>query len=178
MVAFANACGGAVYIGISNKGRITGIALGKETLQNWINEVKNKTTPQIIPDVEVLNLGDKTLVEVKIPEYPVKPISYRGRFYKRSGNSNHLLSVREISDLYLQSLQNSWDSYLYSGATLNDLDLSKITEFIARVNEVKRFSLPSDPGEAMKKLNMVRQNTPTNAAMILFAKQKIGRAHV
>ena len=52
LVAFANAKGGTVYIGIADNGDVKGINIGKETVQNWINEVKNKTTSQIIPDFE------------------------------------------------------------------------------------------------------------------------------
>ena len=34
LVAFSNAKGGAVYVGISDKGDVSGVNLGKETIQN------------------------------------------------------------------------------------------------------------------------------------------------
>jgi predicted HTH transcriptional regulator len=40
LVAFANTQGGAVYIGVTDSGEVKGIQLGKETLADWINEVK------------------------------------------------------------------------------------------------------------------------------------------
>ncbi|MFT4093860.1 MAG: ATP-binding protein [Niabella sp.] len=53
--AFANAGGGNVYIGVNDKGRpVKGFSMGEETFQKWINEVKVKTQPSIIPDVEVV----------------------------------------------------------------------------------------------------------------------------
>ena len=173
LVAFSNAKGGTVYIGVTDNGEVKGITIGKETIQNWINEVKTKTATQIIPDVEIHTVDNKTVVSLYTMEYPIKPIATRGRYYKRIGNANHLMTVVEISDLYMQSMQNSWDSYLYQGAHFNDLDFDKIEQFILKVNQVRRFSLPLNHEEALKKLNMIQHNTPTNGAMILFSKQNL-----
>jgi len=60
LVAFSNAKGGTVYVGVSDKGKVQGITVGKETIPNWINEIKSKTSPQIIPDAEMLTLENKT----------------------------------------------------------------------------------------------------------------------
>ncbi|MDP2334979.1 MAG: ATP-binding protein [Bacteroidota bacterium] len=59
---FRLAKGGTVYVGVTDSGEVKGIQIGKETIQNWINEVKNKTAPQIIPDVEVITIENKTVV--------------------------------------------------------------------------------------------------------------------
>jgi ATP-dependent DNA helicase RecG len=48
LVAFANTQGGAVYIGVTDSGEVKGIQLGKETLADWINEVKNKKKKKIL----------------------------------------------------------------------------------------------------------------------------------
>ena len=40
LVAFSNAKGGTVYVGVTDKGEIKGIQLGKETIQNWIHPVR------------------------------------------------------------------------------------------------------------------------------------------
>ena len=53
LVAFSNTKGGTVYIGVSDKGKAQGITVGKETIQNWLNQIKGKTSPQIIPDAEI-----------------------------------------------------------------------------------------------------------------------------
>ncbi|WP_277632254.1 helix-turn-helix domain-containing protein [Avrilella dinanensis] len=104
LVAFANTKGGTVCIGVSDKGVIKGVDLGKETIQNWINEVKSKTATVVIPEVEVIQELDKTVVLLKVQEYPIKPVSMRGRCYKRIGNSNHLMSVEEISNEHLRTI--------------------------------------------------------------------------
>lgn len=82
MVAFSNAKGGSVYIGLTDKAEVKGVDIGKETIQNWVNEIKNKTTPQFIPDVEEVVLDNKTVVILSVGEFPIKPVSTKGRYYK------------------------------------------------------------------------------------------------
>src|SRR5665647_975258 len=100
LVAFANAKGGSVYVGISNDASVLGVELKSETLQNWINEIKNKTAPSLIPDVEVLTFDKHNIVLLSTPEFPIKPVSVKGKYYTRISNSNHLLSLNEISVSY------------------------------------------------------------------------------
>jgi ATP-dependent DNA helicase RecG len=64
-VAFANTKGGFVYIGITDNGNIQGVNLSKESIQNWINEIKHKTQPSLIPDVEEIIENNKTIVVLK-----------------------------------------------------------------------------------------------------------------
>lgn len=121
--AFANTKGGRVLVGISDNGKpIKGFTTGDETLQNWINEVKNKTQPSIIPDANIINIEDINVAELAISEFPIKPIAFKGRYYKRMGNSNHLLNSSQVSDLHIQSLQLSWDSYPFSHRTFKDFN--------------------------------------------------------
>ena len=47
LVAFANAQGGAILVGVSDKGAILGVTLGKETLNEWLGQIKS-TIPKLI----------------------------------------------------------------------------------------------------------------------------------
>ena len=69
LTAFANTKGGRVLIGIDDKGKpVNGFTLGQETLQNWVNEVKNKTQPSIIPDVGIMKVEGGSVGELSIKE--------------------------------------------------------------------------------------------------------------
>ena len=173
LVAFGNAKGGTVYIGITDKADVKGVVFGKETLADWMNEIKNKTSPAIIPNADVLEYDNKSIVALSVAEYPVKPIAFKGRYYQRIKNTNHLLSSIEIANLSLKSRQVSWDSYEFSGATIHDLQQGKLDEFIRKVNNAGRFLLPTNPVTALEKLGMLLKNVPTNAAMILFSKRDL-----
>ena len=77
---FANAEGGTVLVGVDNDGRATGVALSSESVASWINEIKSKTEPAIIPDAEAFTLDGKTVVALSIREFPVKPVAVKGRY--------------------------------------------------------------------------------------------------
>lgn len=173
LVAFANTRGGSVYVGVADNGKITGVTLSTESVQQWLNSIKSKTEPSIMPDVEVLEIEGKQIVKIHIIEYPVKPLSIQGKYYRRVQNSNHLLSASEVSDCYMQSMQYSWDSYLYAGATLEDLDPQRIRKFISRINEKGRINLDGSDIEILRKLKLIKDNNPTNAAILLFAKDPL-----
>ena len=173
LAAFANAKGGTVYVGVKDDATPCGVSLGTETVQHWINEIKQKTEPAIIPDVEVVEMDGKQVVKLYVQEYPVKPVSARGRYYRRQANSNHQLTAVEIADLSLQTRNVSWDAYPYVGAGWSDLDEEKIRIFIGKANASGRFSLPLNPKDALEKLDMFRDEVPTNAAMLLFAKRDL-----
>ncbi len=121
LVAFANSKGGQVVLGVTDKGTVNGIDITPESIQNWQNEIKSKTEPAIFPDIEEIQIEDKIIVVISVPEYPVKPIAFQGRYFVRKNNSNHLLSVNEINDAYLQSMQLSWDSYPFQNSDFSKL---------------------------------------------------------
>lgn len=169
LVAFSNTKGGTVYIGITDTSEVKGIQLGKETTAQWINEIKNKTAPQIFPDIDVLTIDDKTLVSFSVIEYPIKPVSTRGKYYKRVGNSNHLLSVSEVVDLHLQSINSSWDAYPDPVHSMDDISLDKVQAAIITMKQ-NHLSIIENPLSFLMKYDLVRENKLTNAAYLLFKK--------
>lgn len=174
LVAFANAQGGRVLVGMSDRGHAIGVTLAKETLNEWLGQIKSATSPALIPDIIAHTIDGKTIVEIDIREFPVKPVNTRGRYYKRVASSNHQLSSSEIADLYMQSLQLSWDAYAAPGFTIAQLSPAKIQRFIRLVNQHGRFALDeSDPMAALQKLNYLKNGQLTWAAILLFAEEPI-----
>ena len=55
--------------------------IGDETVQQWINEIKTKTQPSLIPDSTIIDRVGGKVVELSVKEFPVKPVSFRGRYY-------------------------------------------------------------------------------------------------
>ena len=173
LVAFANTKGGYVFIGVSNKIKLTGIDVGKETIQNWNNQIKQNTQPSIIPDIYTETIKGKNIVIIHIKEFPVKPVSTKGRYYKRVKNSNHQLSLNEVTNFYLQTFNLSWDASPYPNQTLDDLDVDKINKFIKSVNDSGRFRLDENPLLALNKLRLINENKPTGASLLLFATEPL-----
>ena len=174
LTAFVNTKGGKVLIGVRNDGiPVKGFTVGEESIQQWINEIKTKTQPAIIPNADLVEYKGCEVVEFSVQEFPVKPVACRGRYFKRVKNSNHQLSPIEISDMSMQTLQVSWDSYPAQNASVEDIDLEKVRKFINKVNEKGRFHLSGIPDEDLKKLKLINNEKVTNAALLLFAKEEI-----
>lgn len=171
LVAFANAKGGKVYVGMRDNGTVCGVSLGKEAQQTWLNEIKQKTEPSIIPDIDVIDVDGKQVVVLSVQEYPVKPVSTKGRYYVRQSNSNHLMSAFEISNSILQTKNSSWDYYPCPGKTLSDIDIEKVKKVmrvIAKRND--RFNI-TDPMEFLRKYELIDdQNHISNGCYLMFCK--------
>ncbi|MEI6696632.1 MAG: RNA-binding domain-containing protein [Bacteroidota bacterium] len=173
LVAFANTKGGRVYIGVNDAGKMIGVSLAQESVQQWTNEIKSKTEPSLMPDIDIQEIDGKHIVIISVIEYPIKPLSVQGRYYKRLGNSNHLMNASEVSDCYLQAMQYSWDAYIRPETGLDDLDSRRIEKFIQRLNEKGRIHLDGSNIEILRKLKLIKKDHPTNAAMLLFAKEPL-----
>ena len=177
LVAFANTHGGTVLVGAADDSKVRGVTIGKETLNDWLGQIKSSTSPSIIPDIEALEINGKSVVMLSVGEYPVKPVNIKGKYFKRRASSNHQLTLSEITDLYMQSLQLSWDAYQAPQTSLDALSLDKIERFIEEVNRSGRFTLDSSPLLALEKLKFISNGGPTWSSLLLFATEPL-RHHI
>ncbi|MDF1550966.1 MAG: putative DNA binding domain-containing protein [Bacteroidales bacterium] len=168
LVAFSNSSGGKIIVGINQRNELVGVTVNDESVQNWLNEIKNKTSPQIIPDVEVIEIENVKLVVFSIQEYPIKPVATRGKYFKRSANSNHLLSTSQVVNLHLQSFNTSWDYHVNNQFKPEDISFEKVQQAIDVINQ-RGGRITDDPLTFLLKNDLVRDGNLTNAAYFLFA---------
>ncbi len=150
-VAFANTRGGHIFIGVSDKGAKKGVQIGKETLIGWTNNISQGTQPRIIPEVESSKIEDKIIAVIQIKEFPIKPVSTKGRCYRRVENSNRLMTPHDIAEMHLHSTGTSWDKMLAPDATMSDIDPEKIKRYIRRSSDAGR----RDVGDHEEPLMMI-----------------------
>lgn len=170
--AFANTKGGTILIGVKDDGQIVGISIGKETLIDWRNQISQSTEPSIYPEIDEIEIRGKKIVRVIIKEYPLKPISFRGRCFRRVKNSNYQMTPSEITEMHLQSTGNSWDAFPARDNELADLDSEKVDDFIKRSSATgrRKFKINEDHKEILTKLELIKKNQPTWASVLLFGK--------
>jgi ATP-dependent DNA helicase RecG len=138
LTAFANAEGGSVYVGVDDNGTaISAFKIGKESVQQWTNEIKNKTMPSIIPDVTVEEINGVSVLVFSTQEFPIKPVAFKGRYYKRVKNANYQMNLQEISDLHLKTFNSSWNYYPSPHYDLGSIDLDKVNRFIESSNGIR-----------------------------------------
>ncbi|QDA30606.1 DeoR family transcriptional regulator [Thermococcus indicus] len=168
-VAFANKRGGVILVGVRNNGAVVGVQIGRETLRDWANRISQNTDPPVIPELEVEEVNGKKVLCIKIDEYPVKPVMFRGRAYLRAGSSNKRLNAREIAELYYRSIRHSWD-YITVNAGLDEVDFGVVGKFVEAAKSRGRLNVPDgeDLETVLEKLELVRDGEPTRALILLF----------
>ncbi len=168
VVAFANAKGGKVLIGISDSGNITGVAITDETLKDWLNQIKINTYPSVLPDIDSVVIDGKVIVEISVLEQPIKPIAYKNKYYKRIQNSNHVMSLDEIANEHLKTINSSWDYHIDSRHDFDDVSMEKIIAFIERVQTQNGREFQEAPLTVLQKFELLKEGKLTFAAYLLF----------
>ena len=170
VVAFANAKGGKVFIGVDDMGEPIGVKLNKESLQSWINQIKQNTSPSVIPDIEVVEIENKKIVVIEVKQYPIKPVSYKNRYIMRRKNSNHIMSMEEIADEYLKTKNSSWDYYVDTMQSFEDISLEKVEKFIKKIEKNFDKNFDDTPMQILQKYGLVRDEKITFGSYLLFVK--------
>ena len=170
--AFANTKGGSIFIGVSDKGKVIGVQLRKETVNSWVNQIVQNTDSRIVPDIEVCTVDGKDVGIIWIKEFPLKPVSVKGRCFRRTGNSNRIMTPQEIAHMHLVSTDMSWDSFPAANTSLVDIDIEKVKRYIKKANTAGRRKIDetADPFQILEKLKLVKDGRPTLATIILFGK--------
>ena len=60
-------------IGISDKGNIDGIAIGKQTIERLTNSIVDNLDPKIYPEIKVLAIDKKEIILIEVKESSDKP---------------------------------------------------------------------------------------------------------
>jgi ATP-dependent DNA helicase RecG len=170
ITAFANTKGGIILVGVEDNSDISGIMINKETMQNWVNQVKQSTVPSVIPDIEMETVKNKQVAFIKVVEYPIKPVALKGRYIKRIKNSNHHMDINEVADLHLKTFNTSWDYYIDNNHSVEDISLEKVRSFIELANKNKDVKITDDPIRVLNKFELIRKNKITYGGFLLFMK--------
>ena len=167
LVAFANLHGGVVLIGISEKKEIKGVNKVQENIDYLLKEINNLTAPRLSPKIELIEIEGKTVVYISVAEYPVKPVAFDGKYYKRTAKSNHELSAHETIDFRRRSINLHWDSKLRTDKSIADISFKKLQMQIDRISRKKQCPL-EEPLTFLRKYGLVEGEAITNACWLLF----------
>jgi len=83
--AFSNTKGGYILIGISDNDKVIGIQVGKRSIEDLTNKIKENTDPKIFPKISAKNIENKEVILIKVEESISKPVFAFDRVYKRVG---------------------------------------------------------------------------------------------
>lgn len=84
IAGFANASGGKLFIGINDKGEVSGLTDAQKLLEDIPNKVRDILG--IMVDVNLHHAPTGSYVEIIVEAYPYA-VSYKGQYHYRSGST-------------------------------------------------------------------------------------------
>ena len=166
---FANAAGGILYIGKDDNGNAVGVTDHKKLMEDLPNKIHDLLG--VMAEVRLKKKQGLCFIEIAVPPYSV-PISFRGRYYYRSGSVKKELVGNSLNEFLLKKSGKTWDDVLEPGAQLADIDKKSVDQFLRSAKKAGRF-----PGneklslkELLDKLRLLDKGKLRRAAVILFGK--------
>lgn len=168
---FANANGGSIYIGKNDFGKVIGLPNYKKLMDDLPNKIKNGLG--IVCEINLNDEQGNYFIEIIVESFS-EPISYRGKFYLRSGSTNQLLNGTSLKEFLMKTLNIVWDETIVPNITIEDIDLEAIQYFKQKAIVAGRLPLLDENTSAeliLKKLDLINGNGAfTRACLILFGK--------
>lgn len=166
--AFANTDGGELFLGMDDNGKATGLENIKHLLETLPNKINNRLS--IMPSVTSESDDGVDYIKVKIDKSQV-PIPFEGKYYRRSGSTTQELRGNELTNFLLSKSGKTWDELPIPGASLDDIDDNLLEKFknLAK-DRIPSIAEESNKKAILEKLNLIKDGSLTNAAILLFGK--------
>lgn len=165
--AFANGEGGFLCVGVGNTGKVKGVMATEEKIKDWLNQLKMATEPSLFPQHNIFEQDGLRVILFTVQEYPLKPVACKGRYFKRHGASNHLLTSDEIVEIKFQSMNASFDSFVVDGK-IDGFDQEGLKKFTRDIERSGRYNPSGDICQDFEKLGFSKDGQFTRAAELLF----------
>ena len=174
LVAFANADGGSLVIGVEDNGEITGFSNSKA---HKIDEFKNMTVTKlrdtpILPKYKIFDVKNKKGEEDKILVISVEPAydrvikSYDNNVYLRQFDKTEKLNHEQITQLEYDRGQRYFEDEVVEDSSMEDIDLELVESYRKNMNLTN-----SNLEDILKARNFIKKGLLTNACVLLFAKE-------
>ncbi len=171
MVAFANADGGTILLGVNAQGQVIDY-LTDENVEGELVQAVVMCRPPVVTEWEQCEFPDGVVVALKIARSPELHALFDGRVLIRSGVENKPPSGDVIRHLAATKSSGDFEAEPAAGTTLVDLDKDVLDEYLALRQERGGRSMRGNLQDHLIEIGaMVEDGTPTVAGMLLFGKQ-------
>lgn len=162
MVAFANASGGVIYLGITDNGKIKGI----ETTNKLKSQIQD-TARNCDPPVAVLLTQIQNVLAIEVKEGKNKPYSCSTGFFMRMGANSQKMTRNEILSLAIKSGKVRFDEQICTNFNWKDFDDEKFTHYL-KLSGIS-YNLPKE--ELLRNFRVLTDEGFTNAGVLYFARE-------
>lgn len=130
MCGLANREGGLIFIGVSPKKEVVGVAEDLDRLQQRIVAAAKAISSPVIPAIEIIRYKGKNVVAITVPKAPDSTYhTFEGVIYSKIGSTLHKFEGQQIAEFLRMKQILSFDETL-STAKIGDLDHQKITDYL------------------------------------------------
>jgi ATP-dependent DNA helicase RecG len=165
---FANAQGGRLEIGRNDEEKVVGLANPQKLLDDLPNKIKS--TMGIVPEINLCYEENLPFIVIAVTTYP-NAISYRGKYYFRSGSTNQELTGIALDEFLLRKYGRTWDSAPIIHVAADDLDIVAFREFrkksLAR-GRLTKEDLDISDAQLLETLKLTDGNYLKRAAILTF----------
>ena len=162
IVAFANASGGKIFLGINDKGIITGVSITNK-LKSQIQDIARNCDPEILINIDEI----ENILIINVNEGINKPYSCSTGFYMRINANSQKMKRDEILKLAIKGGKIRFDEQICSNFDWKDFDQEKFEYYL----KLARISNNLDKKEILRNLNILTDEGFTNAGVLFFAKK-------
>ena len=167
-----------IIFGIKNNKSIVGTIISDDQLNDYKNEMAQHTSPRIsFEETERIDMDGKNVILCKIPAAPQgQPVSWKGHYYGRDGESLGALHDNERDRIRIQNSALDWSAQVISEATIDDLSKEAI-DFARKQYIEKNKSKESeiqlwDDATFLNKARVAINGKITRTAILLLGKSE------
>lgn len=177
MVAFSNAAGGKIIIGVNDKtGDLNGLSFQEiqATNQQLVNAATQSVFPPIIIRTETVKVNNQHVIVVDVKEGTSKPYKDRNGtiFMKNGSDKRKVTSNDEIARLLQESKVMYADELQVQGTTLADINPDVFGNFIRTKYGRSLEDLGIDTQRSLESLNLLNGGLLTLAGLLLFCDRR------
>ena len=177
LVAFANAEGGVVFLGVDGSGAVRGIPPeSMDTVENWvINVATHNCDPPIRPTLRKEMLpgatgGDQRILLAEAPRSLYVHRTSGGRYYLRVGSTKRDLTPPELARLFQErGREYVFDEQPVLTATVDDLNRNRLEAFFGRSPTIPWLDLLRNTRVTFRDEDGM--DHPTVAGLLIFARE-------
>lgn len=165
---YANAQGGKLYIGKDDNGKVVGIKNAHKLLEDLPNKIINHLG--IFSEVNLKEDNGKEYIEIVVANSSY-PVSYRGKYYYRSGSTMQVFKGLELSQFLMKKTGVHWEDAVVDNLNAADFrnDSFDIFREKAVINgRLSELDLKITNKQLLHKLDLYDDDSLTRAAVLIF----------
>jgi len=179
LIAFSNALGGTLLIGVDDNGSVAGISDASIGRLNQLisNAASENCVPPVYPVSEIFEYENKKVMIVRIPYGANKPYATKdGRFVTRSGADKRMISNDEMRRLLQETGKLAAEETPVKKGSWDDIDAGLFCRFYEEKygEHIETAQIP----QAFENLNMASEGIFNIAGAYLFGKNNIPRLFI